>query len=73
MSDDNINIPNSYSEYDKDDVNIIPPGPERDENLEEFNDEFKYANSDNNNEIVVDGIDIDGDGTIDDYDLWSEK
>lgn len=54
------------------DPKIVRPEPPMDSNLEEFNDEFKYTNSDNGNEIVVDGIDVDGDGTIDEYDLWDE-
>lgn len=54
------------------DPKIVHPEPPMDSNLEEFNDEFKYTNSDNGNEIVVDGIDVDGDGTIDEYDLWDE-
>ena len=51
---------------------IFPPNPPKDENLEEFNDEFKYANTDEGSELVVDGIDVDGDGTIDEYDIWDE-
>lgn len=52
--------------------NIIAPNPAKDTNLEEFNDEYKYTNSDKGNEIVVDGIDIDNDGTIDEYDIFDE-
>lgn len=52
--------------------NIVPPKPPKDTNLEEFNDEFKYANSDEGSELVVDGIDVDGDGAIDEYDIWDE-
>mgnify|MGYP001630993035 CR=1 FL=1 len=51
---------------------IVPPNPPRDTNLEEFNDEFKYANASEGNELVVDGIDYDADGIIDDFDIFDE-
>lgn len=51
---------------------IVRPEPPKDSNLEEFNDEKKYSNSDRGNELVVDGIDYDDDGIIDDYDIFDE-
>lgn len=51
---------------------IVQPSPPLDENLEEFNDERKYSNTDTGNEIVVEGIDYDKDGVIDDYDIFDK-
>lgn len=44
-----------------------------DDDLEPGFGETDYSNSDYaNNELIVSGRDIDGDGTIDEYDLWDE-